>query len=410
MKTKSFMTLALFIVFACLCQTASAQFQIKIPKLKIKKPKTEQPKTEQPNTDGGNSSTQSDSKQSENLKAQGQSRTEYLAKPEPNNIPKLLLETLEIKARNEERYWKAPSQNDNTSWFPQITFDVFYDFSSKLRYTAEWLNPDGSLWFSEPLDMFKSTSVSLPTVRSPNSSEQLNSKAVVAAGTYGLKITNSKTNEVVFQGKFKVNKLPLDPKLKNKVLFYVDNDWHLPIGYVGFNENFTDYEVRTRPTVFFWFKGVPDSDQFEAQLHYNNQQIASTDKAGRINKYQDRGEHCFLARETCAHGLWGFEWENFLLDNSPSARINNPNAHFTKDKPGEYTVKIFHKGVQVRETKFTVDAKGWIAPNAFSKQIPMTNYKIAVPVKIIGNLDKWNPAAWKTDAFYGNPLTGFNVP
>ncbi len=46
----------------------------------------------------------------------------------------------------------------------------------------------------------------------------------------------------------------------------------------------------------------------------------------------------------------------------------------------------------------------------FSKQIPMTNYKIAVPVKIIGNLDKWNPAAWKTGAFYVNPLTGFDAP
>lgn len=49
MKTKSFMTLALFIVFACLCQTASAQITITIPKFpKIKKPKIEKPRGEQP--------------------------------------------------------------------------------------------------------------------------------------------------------------------------------------------------------------------------------------------------------------------------------------------------------------------------------------------------------------------------
>ena len=33
-----------------------------------------------------------------------------------------------------------------------------------------------------------------------------------------------------------------------------------------------------------------------------------------------------------------------------------------------------------------------------------------IPVKVLGNLDKWNPASWKTDAFYRNPLTGFSVP
>ena len=33
-----------------------------------------------------------------------------------------------------------------------------------------------------------------------------------------------------------------------------------------------------------------------------------------------------------------------------------------------------------------------------------------VPVTIVGDQDgPWDRAAWKTDAFYGNPLTGFTV-
>ena len=34
--------------------------------------------------------------------------------------------------------------------------------------------------------------------------------------------------------------------------------------------------------------------------------------------------------------------------------------------------------------------------------------RILFLMKVIGNVDKWNAAAWKTDAFYGNPLAGFS--
>jgi hypothetical protein len=32
-----------------------------------------------------------------------------------------------------------------------------------------------------------------------------------------------------------------------------------------------------------------------------------------------------------------------------------------------------------------------------------------LPVKIIGT-EKWDAVSWKTDAFYGNSISGFNVP
>ena len=39
------------------------------------------------------------------------------------------------------------------------------------------------------------------------------------------------------------------------------------------------------------------------------------------------------------------------------------------------------------------------APNAFTAQMPLSNYKIVVPVKVLGTLDKWSPATWRADAF-----------
>src|SRR5213592_1069098 len=93
------------IVSAFAFQTATAQFNIKIPK--INKPKVEQPKP------SDNSPVSSDTNTSENRTAQ--TKGEYLSKPEPNDEAKFLLETLELKAKNESRYWKAPTQDNNPS-------------------------------------------------------------------------------------------------------------------------------------------------------------------------------------------------------------------------------------------------------------------------------------------------------
>jgi hypothetical protein len=39
------------------------------------------------------------------------------------------------------------------------------------------------------------------------------------------------------------------------------------------------------------------------------------------------------------------------------------------------------------------------------------NDRVIVPVQVIGDQDgQWDRTAWKTDAFYGNPLKGFSVP
>jgi hypothetical protein len=36
---------------------------------------------------------------------------------------------------------------------------------------------------------------------------------------------------------------------------------------------------------------------------------------------------------------------------------------------------------------------------------------MVLPVKVLGTGDgQWDANAWKTDAFYGNPLAGFTAP
>jgi hypothetical protein len=400
---------ALLIAFAFGSQTSvSAQFTIKVPKI----PKVDKPKEDKPQPDAERPTTRTDANQGPQAK-KTQGGYTPLKRSEPDGTPRFLKDSLEIKVKSDSRYWKFPNQNDYTSWLPQVSFDLFFDNSVKLRYTAEWYNPDGTLWYTEPLDVGFSSADATVKMSSPYSGDLFATKATVATGAYGLKITNSKNGETVFQGKFKVNKIALfpgDARLKNRMLFYVDNDWHLPVGYVGLEySGETSWDIDPAPIVYLWFKGDLESKDFEARLFQGAQEIASTDDGGYINTGETRGEDCFQNVETCKYKQWMFYWNNFKIENNDWIRNKYPKATFTRDKPGEYTVKIFHRGVQVREAKFTIDSNGWIAPNAFSSQLYMP-HKTVIPVKVMGTLDKWNAAAWKTDAFYGNPLSGFNVP
>lgn len=412
MKKITFLTIVFLISFGA--TSISAQFNIKIPK--INKPKVEQPKTDEPKTNDGNSSPERNSGANQNSSMKSKNSVGFMAKPQPTNVPVLLKDGLNIKVSTVNRYWKTPNEPNHSSWMPTIQFDLFYDKSETIHYKVEWLKPDGSLWFSEPVENRLSYN---------SNGAEVDTQATDAAGIYGVRLVNAKTKEVAFQGKFAVKKILIgdgDARRKNQAMFYVDNDWSLPVGYVGFDWN-DSWDFDPSPTVYLWFKGDLKREDFEARLFFNNQQVTSTDDGGSIGDGSTFAEkrndgNCFQNTEICKYTLWSFKWKNFRVEsldpvehklNSGYTR-NEPNGTYTKDKPGEYTVKIFYKGAQVRETKFNVQPNGWLAPNAFASQLPMDNLKIVVPVKIMGTLDKYNAAAWKTDAFYGNPLTGFNVP
>jgi hypothetical protein len=396
--------------------TAGAQIQIRIPKIPktditvTGSPKTqptpERPKTEGPNTDAARPGV-APGQTTDGRVAQVIEGTTY-TRPEPTNQPVFLRDTIEVQLKTKETYWKVPNQNYYTSWVPRVKFQLVYNNSAKLRYTAEWFNPDGSPWFTESLNYGHGNGIA--TMMSEYSDELMQTKAAVTTGTFGFKITNPKTNEVSLQGKFKVSKMltyPGEARYRNRAEFFVDNDWNLPIGYVGFSADAG--WTNPPPVVFMWFKGRLEAKDFEARLFLKGEEIASTDDHGIVNVYQYRGEDCLRFPDTCRLQQFGFYWQKFIVENSNWVRNRKPDSIFTRDKPGEYTVKVFHKGLQVREVRFTIEADGKIARNAFSAQMPLADHKIVVPVKIMGNLDKWNSATWKIDAFYGNPIPGFGV-
>jgi hypothetical protein len=405
-----FFWIAVLITSVLCVSQSSAQFTIKVPKVKVEKPKQDKPKT-------GESGVVRDQPTSGQPRAANSGSNVVYPSVKFPSTPAFIKHSVYVQARMASTYWKMPKQSDYTSWVPTVRFGIFYDWKKEVSYAAEYYNPDGSLWFSETLESRNRDADGTTSFQSPWGLETVQAKGGVAAGIYSVKIMRKDTNETVFQGKFKVGKFlrPYSERTPNRFAFYVEHDWVMPMAYVGFHfsnfNNFGDNIGGFPVEVSTWIKGEPDPSDLEARLFYKGQQIA-TDKEGSTDGHywaERMAEFSNLAPDPHVWKVWNFQWENFRFDNGGSFNHDlYPNAHYADKNPGEYTVKVYRKGTEVREIKFTVQPDGKLQ-DQFAGQIFLPYYKIIVPVKIVGTTEKWNTNAWKTDAFYGNPMTGFTI-
>lgn len=406
MKEKFYLIAALFVFLSFTTNTVSAQFTIKIPKLKTEKPKMEQGRTDANTTNQTSNQPQPKTADS-NLIYKRQT---------PNDTPVLMKNTIYVQAKTHNEYWKMPNQRNYSSWIPLIRFSHFYNNEKTLNYTVEYFNPDGSTWYSEKLEQ-SNTQAGDRTVLfqspSPYGNGVLDTKSTAGTGVYSFKITNQDTKEVLYQGKFKVGKFGTghSPQEKNKADFYVEHDWLLPFGTIGFHFSNSIEIGGVPPLVSVWLKGMVSANELEGRIFYKGQQIASTKDGGGASDYDERTSG--FAAAFAPNNIWKrwqFQWSNFLYDNNGTFnRDNYPNAHYADKNPGEYTVKIYRNDKQIRELSFTVGADGKFVVPGYTSQIFMPYHHIVLPVKVTDATEKWNVNSWKTDAFYGNPLSGFTV-
>ena len=390
-------------------QTASAQL-IKIPKIPKAKPQPTPTETAQPTPSTDSESAQPEpSTRPASTGPAPRAGGPYAVQPEAPMNPQFLPDTLEVQVEHLEYYWKIPNDNHNTSWAPRIRFFVFYGGSTKLRFKADYFMPDGSLWFSEALEYRGGydDKGGLSLVQSESDSNR-DKKTIVTGGLFGIKITNIRDNSTVFQGKFKVNRYKpqySDARYKNEVDYYVDYDWKLPIGFADL-----DFETNVAsPIIRMWFKGDIKNDNLEARLFHNGQQIATTDDGGLV----DSGERYYADKRGNDESLFWrefkFSWPHraeFIVTEDLRDFTAYKNTMFINQMPGEYVVKVYYNGEQVRETKFSIGNNGTYADNGIAKQNNLTTNKIILPVKVMGTLDKWNAVNAKAMGFYGNPVNG----
>jgi hypothetical protein len=231
-------------------------------------------------------------------------------------------------------------------------------------------------------------------------------------------------NLTLFTGKMKVLKVHSNehgPKFVNHFVYYVDQDWNLPIGYVYFTTGAQADAKRKQFNAAFWYRG--EGGGFEPHLMLDGKEVGKISmgnmEMGKAScstmEVEDQTTH--LVEDAMAQkAKWTRIVCNFPNVQGSDKDGKNPpipgqvgSAHYLSENPGEYEIKVLWKGHLARSIKFTVRPDGKF-DNGIAADNNLGSHRIIVPVQIIGEQDgKWDHNAWKTDAFYGNPLTGFTA-
>jgi hypothetical protein len=330
-----------------------------------------------------------------------------------DDAPRIVKTRLFVKLWQKTSYWPPQAtkeQHYTTSWLPGIRFMVGGPLPGGSQLSVDVTKPDGSLWVSldcPTQEVRGDQFVDVETPRAPPGGDKV---FTTSTGVYGftIRLKNALTgqNQAVYSGKFKVGKVDKsrgNPAHKNVVTYYVDHDWTLPFGLV-WSEATQAYNVHLGTTM--WFKG--DEGPKAAYLFYKGRQVASTKESGSANTDVEMSTFDNEGGDPRWERI-KFKWysANFTADSAST----HPSIFFLDKNPGDYEIKVLCGGALCRETKFSISPDGKIVDNGIVAANKLYISSVMVPVKVVGTHDgQWQPTAWKTDAFYGNPLQGFNVP
>jgi hypothetical protein len=313
---------------------------------------------------------------------------------------------------------------DNWSWVPQLSFRVNGPVGSGSQLYGEFTIPgSGTVKFDCP------TPETLPGRWNKiecGGHDIAEDKASLYTGPvdFAIKMRNELQgpgSKTLFSGKAKIAKVHSNehgPKAVNKFVYFVDQDWNLPIGYVYTTPDDTaGWDLPTLYTAF-WVRG--DASNFQPHLFHGGQEVGKkffgNDEVGRAScgsDIEDVTTH--FVEETVPQKA---KWSRIKCD-FPNVRAwdnrkqQGPGMfgpmYTLKDNPGEYEFKVLWNNHLARTLKFTVGPDGKF-DNGIATGNKLGSNRTIVPVQIIGDQDgAWDRGAWRTAAFYSNPLTGFTA-
>jgi hypothetical protein len=312
---------------------------------------------------------------------------------------------------------------DNWSWVPRLEFRVNGPIASGSQLFAEFTIPGVGPWVkfdcptgdTQPGRWWKSECGARDIAEDKGST-------YTGPVDFTIKIRNELAGpaaKTLFTGKAKVGKVHSNehgPKAVNKFVYFVDQDWNLPIGYVFTSADDVSGWDFPMLHVAFWARG--DATRFEPHLFFQGHEVGKkyfgndeVGKAGCDAETED-GTTQFVDDAVPQKAKWARVNCSFPNVHSWDRRQGQGAGMFgppylLKDNPGEYEFKVVWNNHLARSIKFTVTADG-----KFDNGIATANHlgtaRVVVPVQVIGDQDgAWDRAAWRTSAFYGNPLTGF---
>ncbi|BCM91997.1 hypothetical protein IAD21_03876 [Abditibacteriota bacterium] len=340
------------------------------------------------------------------------------AQPTTPTGPTLLKSLVYVRAVRLTRLWKSPtvSVGDTWCWMPEVTFTVLGPVPLGSQFTVDYTKSTGAPWYSVECPTYKVEPGGYGRFQSPVAPGHADKRATLAIGTFGFKIryanSLSGAHSTLMTGKFSVNKIHkgiATAAFKNQFEYTVNQDWRLPVGFLWYNMQ-NDPKVPYL-TASMWIKGDSDDTRLAGYLFYNGKQIASTKSDGTAYK-----SFSLLATSGDTNDptweYWDFNFATTRVYNLDTESANNwDNVFFLDKNPGAYEVRVLRDGHLARTAKFTVGADGKIVDNGLSAKNNLGTLAFVLPVKVMGTTDgKWDPLAWKTGAFYGNPMQGFTAP
>jgi hypothetical protein len=208
------------------------------------------------------------------------------------------------------------------------------------------------------------------------------------------------TTATLFTGQLKNGSYKPSPNATEPT-YYVDEDWRIPIGYIGFEtspakqgvgERFEKGDDSDILRVAFTLRGNP-GDVY-AHLFFQGKEIS---------------KHWCRVGENSEWNPAKYVWWEFDCKFEGVHKDDGSGGHALSKNPGEYEIKVLSGGKLARSIKFGVGPDGGI-DNGIAAANNLGSNRVIVPVQVIGDQGPWNKLAWKTEAYYGNPLTGFAPP
>lgn len=313
---------------------------------------------------------------------------------------------------------------DVWSWVPMMSFRVNGPIGSGSQLYAEFNIPGtGIVKFDcrteeKPADDWLNTSCG---GRDSVPEEKASKYTGVVNFTIKMRNELAGTDQTLFTGKVKIDKAHSNeaqtPKFINHFVYYADHDWNLPIGYVFYTEDTRKGMSRPILNVAFWVRG--DAYNFQPHLFYQGKEVGkmyySGEEVGKASCENEieNGTTNYVADDIAQKAKWTRVVCTFGNVRGWDKTGEEPGMFgplYSLDKnPGEYEFKLLWNNKLSRSIKFNVKPDGNFDGN-IAKANKLGSDRIIVPVQIIGDQDgTWDKAAWKTDAFYGNPLSGFTA-
>jgi|SRR5215471_979348 len=319
--------------------------------------------------------------------------------------------------------------SETWSWTPTINFRANGPFSPGSALSVEYSLP-GKTWKYDCVPQEAGPSSAWVGVRDCGRNPP-DAEAVTYTGPVEFKINLKNELEgkstTMLAGKFKVEKFHegvVDlPKFKNNFVYYVDNDWALPIAYV-YDELVYNWERgypignsyapnlnRSHLMAAFSFKGNNKQviySKYAAYLYYQGQMVAEAVPESAVCEVLDRPDSNQESPNAYCRSVFSFQ-KAMLWDKEPT--LMAPGYYYEMYKhPGDYEIKVLQNGKLARTAKFSfADYK--ITDSGIGKQNNLGILRVLVPAQIVGEQDgQWDRTAYKSDAFFGNPLSGFVWP